>query len=1117
MSNLEGAIRQVCLAQDFQHAVVVLPQWHPIPEQGGWLCPDTRIDFIRGRPVDDTGDVAALPFFCPASKTWRLPSSRFDAVLFIGQSPDISPQMLRALQDARISALFCWHRDRFQKVSLPLLPLQVRTRASIQAAKTALFRICNIRQRSKASTQGGTRRRIVEVLGFAGWVGLAATLIVINQGLRPAVAMLRGRHQRPKKERTDTKKSKFSTRISNWISKISSWVIRKIGVSISIALYQNPFFTSYFHLYCGSPVVHNILRLFSILPRPETLQFLENWMNSAKINKNHVRGRILHVCGSLGPGGAERQMMLTVTGLAARSIKDLFVLCDHLMPNHPSKFDFYLEPVIKSGVKIRQTIRTSAHPQDYETPIDAAEKLLMMDPHVGFIAGIADYYREILRLKPEIVHVWLDYNAMRAGVAAILAGVPKIIVSGRNLNPKHFVIYVPYMDDIYRIMERRLNVTFLNNSRAGADDYAQWLSMNPTRFAVIRNGIDETAWTRASEKQIKNFRTTYGIPLEAPLVGAMFRIAPEKDPVLWVRTAREILDQRPDCYFLMFGAGPLRNRVEKIAARLALGSRLIMPGVTADAATAFSAFDVMLMTSHAEGTPNVLIEAQAVGTPVVTTIAGGAAETLIPGQTGYVVQKRHPGLLADSVVRLLNNRDLRQRCLTEGPRFIRQRYGLERMINDTLRLYQRPFTDKRLQPPITTIPNKYLFVHGTLGPGGSQRQFVTMITGVSKIKSKKIHVVCQNLKPWPPEENDFFLGDVLDSGATVSEIITDRSMVQYLAHIPDQFKELIEKIPDNVLWDITAMAIEIAMERPEIVVSYLDHTNIQTGVAAAMLGIPRIILSCRSVSPKHYPDYGQHLFDCYSMLATLPNVTMLHNSMAGAADYAAWLGISVDRFHIHYNGIKTDLFDRPRPEAIKAFKVETGIPVDALVVGSIFRFSEEKRPVLWVETIARVVDQVPNAHAVILGSGILEGEMRARAHELGISGRLHLPGILADPRPAYAAMDVFLLSSNREGLPNVVIEAQAQGVAVVAPNVGGVAECVDHDRSGIIVPADDPAGLANAVVTFLKAPALRRQAAECGPHFVAKRFSVDRAVSEMVAFCEGKAAMEPNASRKSSA
>lgn len=111
-----------------------------------------------------------------------------------------------------------------------------------------------------------------------------------------------------------------------------------------------------------------------------------------------------------------------------------------------------------------------------------------------------------------------------------------------------------------------------------------------------------------------------------------------------------------------------------------------MPGYERDAAAAIAAMDVFLLTSRAEGLPNVLIEAQGFGVPVVTTNAGGAAETLDEGRTGFAVP-HCAERLAQAVLRILGDAAWRQAVRTAAPRFVREQFSTVRMVDRTLDAY----------------------------------------------------------------------------------------------------------------------------------------------------------------------------------------------------------------------------------------------------------------------------------------------------------------------------------------------------------------------------------------------------------------------------------------------
>ena len=165
------------------------------------------------------------------------------------------------------------------------------------------------------------------------------------------------------------------------------------------------------------------------------------------------------------------------------------------------------------------------------------------------------------------------------------------------------------------------------------------------------------------------------------------RFVPEKDPDLWLDTAAAILELRPDVRFLIVGYGVLESEMRKRIESLGLSERIVLAGPITDTGLAYAAMDVVLLTSAVEGLPNVMIEAQAVGRPVIGTDVGGMREALLEGRTGFIVRRRHASSLAKAVITMLDDRHLRERIRIEGPEFIARRFGLERMADETLGYY----------------------------------------------------------------------------------------------------------------------------------------------------------------------------------------------------------------------------------------------------------------------------------------------------------------------------------------------------------------------------------------------------------------------------------------------
>lgn len=407
-----------------------------------------------------------------------------------------------------------------------------------------------------------------------------------------------------------------------------------------------------------------------------------------------VKGRVVFVCSTLVAGGAERQIVNTAVGLKRRGIDSVTVLAANLF-SRPGN-DFFLQPLLTAGIEVREIgspVSSATEWEEYQMgaaelhQFERAHALLLGLPK-DLVQDILNLYTILHEIRPEVVHSWLDYSNVRAGYAAILAGVPRIVVSGRNVSPIHFpYILEPHMRAAYQGLATRPEIRFVNNSAEGAKDYAAWIGVPASRFRIIRNGIDISQTTRADEKAVVQFRCAHGVPAAGLVVGGMFRFSPEKRPLLWLETAVELTARRPDVNCLLFGDGPLRPKMEQYLSECGAYHRIQLVKPTPNSTLALTAFDVLLLTSEWEGTPNVVIEAQAIGTPVVATGGGGTREALHDGVTGFYVEHPTVDQLAQAVEELLS----RPRVEPAGPsparQFVSERFGLERMISETLEAY----------------------------------------------------------------------------------------------------------------------------------------------------------------------------------------------------------------------------------------------------------------------------------------------------------------------------------------------------------------------------------------------------------------------------------------------
>lgn len=395
--------------------------------------------------------------------------------------------------------------------------------------------------------------------------------------------------------------------------------------------------------------------------------------------------RFILVNAGLAAGGAERQIVNTLRGLKSKGFQDICLIGEYL--RHSQGLNFYL-PLLESAQiavhPLLNGVRVAEH--GFQSVPASLGELLARLP--GLMAEeILNLVEEFKNRRPAVVHAWQDSTSIKVGLAAVIAGVPRIVLASRNVTPVNFGYYQEYMRAAYQALSEVDNIIFINNSSAGAVDYCRWLEIPQERFQVVRNGVDFTGLTRVDDGTAAAYRDSLGIPQDVPVVGSIFRFWAEKRPLLWLDVAREVAKSVPDAHFLLIGDGPMRKEMEKVVRKAGLEKKVHMPGARADIATPLSSMTAFLLTSEFEGTPNVVLEAQWLGVPVIAIDAGGTREAIDEGITGWCCSPPDAVVLAAQIKDVLSDSLFRQQLRQNGPRFVQQRFSIKDMIDRTLRLY----------------------------------------------------------------------------------------------------------------------------------------------------------------------------------------------------------------------------------------------------------------------------------------------------------------------------------------------------------------------------------------------------------------------------------------------
>lgn len=203
-------------------------------------------------------------------------------------------------------------------------------------------------------------------------------------------------------------------------------------------------------------------------------------------------------------------------------------------------------------------------------------------------------------------------------------------------------------------------------------------------------------------------------------------------------------------------------------------------------------------------------------------------------------------------------------------------------------------------------------------------------------------------------------------------------------------------------------------------------------------------------------------------------------------------GIPESRCVVIPNGVDLQRF---RPGLAPAVRAELGLGAQTPIFGNVASLTPAKRPVLLVEALALLLaGSWPDVHLVLAGDGPLRSAVQRKARELGVAERVHLLGVRQAPEEVYATLDVLVLPSRSEGLPNTLLEGMACGLPVVASAVGGISEVVAHEENGLLLPEVTPARISEAVAAVLDAPGRAGQLASAARAHVAAHFSLDSMV-----------------------
>ena len=392
--------------------------------------------------------------------------------------------------------------------------------------------------------------------------------------------------------------------------------------------------------------------------------------------------------------------------------------------------------------------------------------------------------------------------------------------------------------------------------------------------------------------------------------------------------------------------------------------------------------------------------------------------------------------------------------------------------------------------------------HG-LPPGGAERQWIYLADGLQQA-GYDVQVLLYDA---PRGETAHYLPLLRGAGLRLRHLcaVTPPALRRTLhedSALEAAIRSRMVADPDRLARMVTALR----QIRPQAVFAQLDDTNLYAGLAALLADVPRVVVSFRNHNPAHFPHIFQDWFlDVYRLLAGSPRVVFTGNSAAGNADYENWLGLARGRTHCIANAVSRAHFAAPRAEAVAQCRRALGLARGHTLLLGVFRLSPEKNPAGFVAVCEKLMQSRAGLRAAIAGVGPMASALEAQISASGLQGRIVLLGRRSDIDVLMAAASLLLLASDREGMPNVLLEAQAMGLPVVSTDTGATRTAMLPGVSGHVCEAGDLDGLAAACGALLDDPAKAREMGEAGRRHAQATFGIGAMAERYAALCRAPA------------
>jgi len=315
-----------------------------------------------------------------------------------------------------------------------------------------------------------------------------------------------------------------------------------------------------------------------------------------------------------------------------------------------------------------------------------------------------------------------------------------------------------------------------------------------------------------------------------------------------------------------------------------------------------------------------------------------------------------------------------------------------------------------------------------------------------------------------------------------------------LSILPELVREL-NPVKDFIAF--VKLFLILRKKRYAIIHTHSSKAGILGRLAAKLARTPIILHTVHGWSfHDHMPNWRKRLFillERFSATFTHQLVVVTRKDIQKGLDH----GIGKpEQYLLIHSAIPLDEFLNPEFDE-KKIRQELGIPIPAPVIGTVGRLSPQKNPLDWLRIAARIATFQPDCYFLLVGDGPLRNEVESRIQEFHLENRFILTGLRRDVPQLLSVMDVFLLTSLWEGLPRVIPQAMCREVPIVAYASDGVAEVIEHGKTGFLCQPGELDLAADYCLQLLQSHDLRERIIREAKIVATEEFDLRRMIQQL--------------------